>query len=242
MNSVVCEGVHFYYGDNHAVRDLNLAIPKGSIFALIGPNGSGKSTTLNMITTLLEPQSGVVRVNDLDTVEQADQVRANLGLAPEEPAVFSGLTAFEFVNLSAVLHGISEADAEEKSRELLTRFELIDKADHQLGSFSKGMKRKALIASALVHDPELLILDEPLDGLDIFAQKLLREYLKERSERGLTLIYSTHILETVEGFCSHVGLLENGKLLDHGPIGEVKARLKIQNLGDAFSAANRKVT
>jgi len=241
MNSVVCTDVNFSYGSNHAVRNLNLTIPKGAIFALIGPNGSGKSTTLNMITTLLKPQSGTLHVHDLNVVTEADEVRRRLGLAPEEPALFSGLTAAEFVHLSAVLHGMPEKDAHTQTRELLTHFELIDKADHQLGSYSKGMKRKALIASALVHDPDLLILDEPLDGLDIFAQKLLRNLLRQRAERGKTLIYSTHILETVESFCTHVGLLENGNMLDHGPIKEVMTRLNITNLGDAFSAANRKV-
>lgn len=237
MAAVEAQGLNLYYGSNHAVQDMNMTIPKGAIFGLIGPNGSGKSTTMNMITTLLAPSSGSLKVMGHDVNEAGDAVRRNIGLAPEEPALFSGLSAREFVRLSAVMHELPDDEAEKRIQHLLETFELRDKADDQLGSFSKGMKRKAMICAALVHDPALLVMDEALDGLDVFAQKILKEELRRRAANGTTIIYSTHILETIDGFCSHVGLLEKGKVLDFGGIDEVRKRLGITHLGDAFKRA-----
>lgn len=234
MVAVEAKGLNLYYGNNHAVQNMDMTIPKGSIFGLIGPNGSGKSTTMNMITTLLPPTSGSLKVMGHDVISAADSVRRSIGLAPEEPALFSGLSAREFIRLSAIMHDMDSDTAEAGIQQLLDTFELSTKADHQLGSFSKGMKRKAMICAALIHDPDLLVMDEALDGLDIFAQKILKEELRRRANAGKTVIYSTHILETIEGFCSHIGLLELGKVLDHGPIDVVRERLGISSLGDAF--------
>jgi len=194
---------------------------------------------MNMITTLLQPHSGSLKVLGLDVVAEADAVRQRIGLAPEEPALFSGLSAAEFVKLSASLHGMDDRHASRATAQWLEIFELENKSNEMLGSFSKGMKRKTLIAACLVHDPDLMVLDEPLDGLDIFAQKILKDMLLAAAARGKTVIYSTHILETVEGFCSHVGLLQEGKVLAHGPVADVMAQLEIKTLGAAFSRRGR---
>lgn len=239
MHAVEASSLNLFYGSNHAVKNMEMVIPKGSIFGLIGPNGSGKSTTMNMITTLLAPSSGCLRVLGFDVSEAADEVRRHIGLAPEEPALFSGLSAREFVMLSANLHGMDDQAAKVRCEQLLERFELSDRADDMLGSYSKGMKRKAIICACLIHDPDLMVLDEPLDGLDIFAQKTLKACLKEASESGKTVIYSTHILETVQGFCTHVGLLQQGEVLAHGPLDEVLQQLGVTELGDAFARVDR---
>jgi ABC-2 type transport system ATP-binding protein len=237
MDAVRFEHVSRRYGNRLALDGVELVVPAGSLFGLIGPNGAGKSTCISLIATLLPPSSGRVHVFAADVSERADEARRRIGYAPEEPLVYGGLTPREFVELSATLHGLDAAAGRRAAAELLTALGLGDRADDAIAGFSKGMRRKALLAAALAHDPDLLVLDEPLEGLDVFAQQALKALLRARVARGKTVLYSTHILEVVDGLCSHVALLARGKLVADGTLDGVKARLGVANLVDAFTPA-----
>ena len=232
--AIVFERVSFAYGDKPVLRDVGLRVPRGVLCALIGPNGAGKSTSLNLITTLLRPQQGCVRVCGHDVAAAPDAVRSALGYAPEESLLFSGLTAREFVELAGALHGLGPADAARATNELLDQFGLAARADDMLASFSKGMRRKTVLAAALVHDPELLVLDEPMEGLDVVAQQTLKELLRRRVTRGRSVLYSTHMIEVVESLCTHVALLRQGQLLAQGAIAAVCAELGVASLEALF--------
>jgi ABC-2 type transport system ATP-binding protein len=234
-DAVVFDRVTFSYGGVGAALDgVDLRVPRGVLFALIGPNGAGKSTALNLITTLLEPGQGHVRVCGHDSVQQPDAVRRVLGYAPEESLLFSGLTAREFVALSATLHGLDVRTAADATAQLLGDFGLGERADDMLASFSKGMRRKTVLAAALVHDPELLVLDEPMEGLDVIAQQTLKELLRRRVARGRSVLYSTHIIEIIEALCSHVAVLRQGRVLAQGAIADARAALGVARLEDVF--------
>jgi len=228
------DGVTHYYKDLCALEDVSFRVPNGAIFGLIGPNGSGKSTTLNLMTTLLTPRSGSIRVVGFDLAEDAAAAKAKIGYAPEEANVYQGLSPREFGILSGALHGLTEAESADAVDQLLETFKLTDRKNDQLGGFSKGMKRKSLLISALVHEPDLLILDEPLDGLDVVAQQILKDIIRGHIARGGTVIYSTHILEIVDGLCTHVLLLKKGKVVALGTLEEVRDQLGFDDLARAF--------
>lgn len=234
MSTVVFEQVSLSYGSIRAVQDATFAIPRGTLFGLLGPNGAGKSTCLKMITTLLVPTAGRVSVNGFDTTDEPMAVRRSIGYAPEEPLIYAGLTAREFVELSAELHGLDPKSARAATVEVLAHMELSERADDTVATFSKGMRRKVLIAAALAHDPAVLVMDEPLDGLDVIAQARLKDLLRERVARGKTVVYSTHIIEVVESLCTHVALLEQGRLVASDDIAAVKRSLGVDTLIDAF--------
>jgi ABC-2 type transport system ATP-binding protein len=228
------DSITHYYGGLCALEDVSFRVPSRSIFGLIGPNGSGKSTALNLMTTLLTPKSGSIRVCGLDVAENPSAAKARIGYAPEEVNVYQGLSPREFGILSGALHGLSEAESAKAVDRLLETFQLDDRRDDLVGGLSKGMKRKSLLISALVHDPELLILDEPLDGLDVVAQQILKDIIVGHAADGGTVIYSTHILEIVDGLCTHVLLLKKGKVIAVGTLDEVREHLGFDDLARAF--------
>jgi ABC-2 type transport system ATP-binding protein len=219
------------YGGATGIDGLDLVVPDGALFGLVGPNGAGKSTCLGVVTTLLPPTSGTALVCGFDVAREPMEVKRRVGYAPEEPLLYGGLTARELVQLSATLHGVPEADGSE----LLAAFDLTSRADDLIASYSKGMKRKALLAAAMVHDPPLLVLDEPLEGLDVIAQARLKDLLRARVARGRTVLYSSHIVEVVEQLCSHVALLDKGRLLAAGALAEVRTQLGGKTLLQAFT-------
>jgi len=233
-HAITFENVTHRYGSETALRDVSFSVPKGAVFGLIGPNGSGKSTTLNILTTLLAASEGTVRVMGHDVAREPMAVKAALGYAPEEVALYNGLSARELVTLSATLHHLEPDEAARRAEALLTFFGLEERLDDQLGTFSKGMRRKSLIASALVHQPDILVLDEPMEGLDVVAQKMLKDRIRDHAAAGGTVVYSTHILEILEGFATHVLLLRSGEVLGFGSVEAVRAQLGIASLAEAF--------
>jgi len=200
------------YGDFEAVRGLTLSIPSGEVFGLLGPNGAGKSTTLKMLATLLKPTGGRGSVAGFDLASQANDVRRNLGYVPEGADLYDVLSGAEFLELVAGLHGLAASDAARLRESLAERLELAPELERPIGEYSKGMKQKLLLIAALQHDPSVLLLDEPLDGLDVAAQEELKAMLRERAAAGGAVIYSSHILEVVEKVCDRVGILHRGDL------------------------------
>jgi ABC-2 type transport system ATP-binding protein len=198
------------YGDRPAVRGVSLSIAGGEIFGLLGPNGAGKSTTLKMLATLLLPSAGRGRVAGYDLVSEADSVRRHIGYVPEGAELYDVLTGEEFLDLVRDLHGLPEAVARDRRAPLLGAFDLGADLGRYIGEYSKGMKQKLLLIAALQHDPEVLLLDEPLDGLDVNAQEALKQILRERAAAGGAVVYSSHILEVVEKVCTRVAILVQG--------------------------------
>lgn len=219
-----------------AVDALDLTIPSGAITALLGPNGAGKTTTLNMLTTLLPPTSGTAEVAGCDIVENPAGVRRAIGYVPEHGAVYEGLTADEFLELAGRVRGLESAEIHRRATRLLEYFEVADARDRRLGAHSKGMRRKVLVTAALLHDPEVIFFDEPMDGLDVKSQKRLGELLRDLAAEGKTVVYSSHVLQQVEELCEHLVLIHEGRLLREGPLADLRNEHGGAGLRDVFLA------
>src|SRR6266850_6030103 len=219
------------YGTFEAVRGLNLTIQGGEIFGLLGPNGAGKSTTLKILATLLKPTAGVVRIQNLDVVSQANDVRRIIGYVPEGAELYDALTGEEFLNMLADLHRLDPRQVRARRDPLAQAFDLTAELNRPIGGYSKGMKQKVLLIAALQHQPEVLLLDEPLDGLDVAAQEHLKKILRDHAAAGKIVVYSSHILEVVERLCDRVGIIHQGRLAAEGS----PARLIEENGHGTFS-------
>ncbi|HEU4334575.1 MAG TPA: ABC transporter ATP-binding protein [Candidatus Eisenbacteria bacterium] len=222
------------YGDIEAVRDLSLDIPAGEVFGLLGPNGAGKSTTLKVLGTLLRPTSGSVRLAGYDVVAEPDEVRRRIGYVPEAAELYDALTGFEFLDLLADLHALDPSVAAARRTPLLESFGLLADAERPIGDYSKGMRQKLLLTAALQHDPEILLLDEPLDGLDVAAQERLKEILRAHVASGRAVVYSSHILEVVERLCDRVAIIHRGRLVALGAPAELLAAHPGRTLPQVF--------
>jgi len=211
------------YGAHEAVRGLTLSIAPGEVFGLLGPNGAGKSTTLKMLATLLKPTGGTARIGGFDLVSQSNDVRRIIGYVPEGAELYDVLTGAEFLDFVGDLHRLSGAEAAARRRVLAERLEIAPELDRRIGEYSKGMKQKLLLVAALQHDPAVLLLDEPLDGLDVAAQEVLKSILRERASQGGAVVYSSHILEVVERVCDRVAIVHRGQLAALGAPREIAA-------------------
>jgi ABC-2 type transport system ATP-binding protein len=212
------------YGGRPAVRGLSLAVPGGEVLGLLGPNGAGKSTTIKMLATLLRPSGGTARIAGHDLVAEPDEVRRIIGYVPEGADLYEVLSGREFLDLVRDLHRVPEGEAAERRDPLAAAFDLTGDLDRPIGEYSKGMKQKLLLIAALQHDPRVLLLDEPLDGLDVPAQERLKELIRERAARGDAIVYSSHILEVVERVCDRVAILHQGTLAALGSPRELMER------------------
>src|SRR5687768_9683328 len=213
------------YGDLFAVRDLNLDVPKGSVYGLIGPNGAGKSTTFLILAALLAPTAGVVQILGADPVTQPAEVRRNIGYMPDVMGVYDNLRVGEYLEFFASCYRIPRSEWSALVSGLLELVDLGVKRDAMVDSLSRGMKQRLSLARALVHDPELLILDEPASGLDPRARVELRRLLVDLRTMGKTIIISSHILAELEEMCSHIGVREAGRLVASGEPRTILANL-----------------
>ncbi len=213
---VVTHGVTKQYGSLFAVNNVNLAVPRNSIYALIGPNGAGKTTLMTMVASLLRPTQGTVLIDGIDPTVSSEQVRRKMGYMPDTLGVYKNQSANEYLTFFADAYRIPRKEQPALISTLLDLVELSVKEDAQVNSLSRGMKQRLSLARALIHDPELLILDEPASGLDPRARVELRELLLRLREMGKTIIVSSHILSELQEVCSHVGIVEAGQLLVQG--------------------------
>jgi ABC-2 type transport system ATP-binding protein len=207
------------YGDTLAVEDLSLEIEAGEIFALLGPNGAGKSSTVKVLTGLSRPTTGIVRIAGFDVVQEPIEVKKRVGYVPENAILYESLTADEYLDLAGTLRHIDRKKLAEQREELFSLFELT-KADRKklLSEFSKGMKQKVLLISALIHNPEVLILDEPLSGLDANAALIFKEVIRKfaHGASGKTIFFCSHVLDVVERLCDRIAIMNHGKLIAIG--------------------------
>ncbi|PRX39690.1 ABC-2 type transport system ATP-binding protein [Planifilum fimeticola] len=233
------------FGDVVAVKDLNLEVRKGTAYGFIGPNGAGKSTTMAMLATLLEPSEGRAWIGGWEVTEHPDEVRRLIGYMPDFFGVYDRLTAEEYLAFFAAGYGIDPSRREGIISRLLELVNLADKRDAYVDDLSRGMKQRLGLARCLVHDPELLILDEPASGLDPRARIELRSVLRELKSMGKTIFISSHILPELADFCDAIGVMERGKLVAAGDVREITGRIKggrtveIHLLEDAERAAKR---
>ncbi len=219
-----------FYGKQPAVRDLSLRIPRGEVFGFIGPNGAGKTSTIKVLATLVKPTSGTVLVHGFDVVREPYRVRQVVGYMPDSFGVYEDLTVTEYLHFFAAAYRIERAKRKAVVADVLTLTDLTEKADAPVDALSRGMKQRLGIARVLLHDPALLLLDEPASGLDPRARIELRELLKELKAMGKTILISSHILHELSQFCTRIGIIEAGQLVAEGDVKEIYRALGLQRL------------
>jgi ABC-2 type transport system ATP-binding protein len=210
--------------DRPAVDGLNLNVRIGEFYALLGPNGAGKTTTLRMIAGLLRPDAGSVRVCGIDALADPVAAKRLMAWLSDEPMIYDKLTPREYLEFVAGLWGLAPALAEPRARELLAWLELAPHAQERCEGFSKGMRQKVALAGALIHDPRLIILDEPLTGLDAGSARQVKSVLRERVRAGGTVIMTTHILEVAERMADRIGVIAHGRLIAEGTLEELRVQ------------------
>jgi ABC-2 type transport system ATP-binding protein len=211
------------YGEKAAVDGVSLEVHGGEIFGFLGPNGAGKTTTIKVIVGLLQPTSGTVRVGGHDVQKEPLQAKASSGYVPDEPHLYPKLTGRELLRFVGDLYGVTGEQVERRIDELLRLFDLTPAADDTLDSYSHGMRQKTALAAALVHDPKVLVLDEPTVGLDPKSARLIKDLLRQMAERGAAVFLSTHILEIAENMCDRIGIINQGRLIASGTMAELRS-------------------
>jgi ABC-2 type transport system ATP-binding protein len=211
--------------DRPVVKDLTLRIKAGEFYALLGPNGAGKTTILRMVAGLLQPEAGSICVLGIDTRKDPIAAKSIVAWVSDEPMVYDRLTPYEYLEFVAGLWGIDAARAQAHATELIDWLGLAPHAHQRCGGFSKGMLQKVALAGALVHDPRLIILDEPLTGLDAGSARQVKQVLLDKVRQGVTVIMTTHILEVAERMAERIGVINHGRLVAEGTLAELRARV-----------------
>jgi len=216
------------YGQKTAVDDLSLAIPRGELFALLGPNGAGKTTTIKMLVGLLRPSQGDVRVCGHDLVSDPRGAHLHLGYVPDEPCLYDKLTAREFLGFIAAMYGIPRHLAGKRIAREIECFELQEFADDLAEDYSLGMKQRLVFAAAFIHDPDVIVLDEPMVGLDPRSVRIVKDLLKARTAEGMTVFMSTHTLAMAEEMADRMGIMVRGQLRFLGTVAELRDQMAIE--------------
>ena len=210
------------YGSFTAVDAIDLEVPSGELFGFLGPNGAGKTTTLRMIAGILRPTAGRITIGGIDLLTRPNEARARLGFIPDRPFIYEKLTGMEFLRFVAGLYGQEGSQVEHRGRELLALFDLEDWRDEMVESYSHGMRQKLIISSALVHRPDVIVVDEPMVGLDPKAARTLKELFREYVRRGHTIMMSTHTLEVAQGMCDRIGIIQRGQIRACGTMDDLR--------------------
>jgi ABC-2 type transport system ATP-binding protein len=210
------------YGKFTAVEGISLEVPRGELFGLLGPNGAGKTTTMRMIAGILQPTSGSIQVAGVDMLSRPLEAKSRLGFIPDRPFVYDKLTGGEFLRFAAALYGQDGAAVERRIEELLEVFDLAAWKDELTESYSHGMRQKLIICGALVHRPELIIVDEPMVGLDPKSARLLKDLFRQFVGRGGTVLMSTHTLEVAEVMCDRIAIVYRGRIAAQGTMAELR--------------------
>jgi len=226
-------GLHKSYG-RPAVENLDLEVRRGELYALLGPNGAGKTTTLRMVTGLVAPDAGRIEVFGIDLAQAPLEAKRKLAYLPDDPMLYGKLKPTEYLEFVAGLWGVGAQEAEARARSLLDWLDLSRHAHELTEGFSRGMKQKLALAGALIHEPELLILDEPLTGLDAAAARQVKDLLLSHVAKGGTVILTTHILEVAERLAQRIGIIRSGRLIAEGTLDELRAHTGGASLEDVF--------
>ncbi len=216
------------FGNIVAVNRLNLSVSKGEIFGFIGPNGAGKTTTLRMMGGVLAPTEGSVMIEGINLKEEPEKAKKKIGFIPDRPFLYEKLTGMEFLRFTADLFGIEEGLFYEKSEKILKQFSLYDWANELIESYSHGMKQRLIISAAILHDPQVIIVDEPMVGLDPAGIRMVKGLLRDLAKKGTTIFMSTHTLAFAEDVCDRIGIIHKGLLIATGTIEELRLRAQVQ--------------
>jgi ABC-2 type transport system ATP-binding protein len=217
------------YGDYTAVDDLNLLVEKGEIFGFIGPNGAGKTTTIKMIGGILAPSSGSVKVAGIDIQKEPEKAKGKIGFIPDRPYLYEKLTGMEFLKFTADLYGVPEDIFNQKALQNLEMFSLADWSNELIESYSHGMKQRLIMSAALLHDPEVIIVDEPMVGLDPVAIMMVKDLFKRLAQTGVTVFMSTHTLTVAEDICERIGVITKGHLIASGTTAELRRQANVSD-------------
>jgi ABC-2 type transport system ATP-binding protein len=223
------------FGDFTAVDGIDLRVERGRFFGFLGPNGAGKSTTIKMLTGLLAPTSGSIRVLGFDVADQALEVKRRIGVVPEDLNLFDRLTGAEMLTFTARMYGLSRTEIAERTRELLELMELDTEPRKLIVEYSHGMRKKLSLACALIHSPEVLFLDEPFEGVDALASRTLKDLLLRLTSRGITVFLTSHVLEIVERLCTDIAIISGGRLVASGPLDELRKGISLDTASETLS-------
>lgn len=223
-DSIVALGLTKKFGEKVAVDGINLRVGQGEFFGFLGPNGAGKSTTIKMLCGLLRPNAGNIRVAGYDIAQNPLDVKRNIGVLPEETNLYERLTAEEFLLFAGRMYGLPLDEARRRTADLLELMELTESKDKLIVDYSMGMKKKTALASALIHSPKVMFLDEPFNGIDPISVRAIRNVMRHLVERGTTIFISSHVMEVVERLCTRVAIINRGKIVGEGTIPELRAK------------------
>ena len=221
--TISTEGLSRRFGELVAVDGIDLRVAPGQFFGFLGPNGAGKSTTIKMLTGLLAPTAGSIEILGLDLRKNSVEVKRQIGVVPEGMALFGRLTGSEFLNFAGRMYGLDRETAAQRSVELLDFMQLADQPKKLVTDYSHGMQKKLALAAAVIHGPKVLFLDEPFEGVDAIAAGTLKAMLQGMIARGATIFLTSHVLEIVERLCSHVAIIQRGRLVAQGSLEELRA-------------------
>jgi sodium transport system ATP-binding protein len=224
-------------GEIRAAENVSFRVAPGQIYGLLGANGAGKTTTLRLLATLLQPTSGGATVAGFDVVRQPEKVRASVGFLAASIALYGRLTAREIIAYFGRLNGLEDAAIRERTQRIAEELDMHEFLDRRCDTFSTGMKQKTSIARTLIHDPPVMVFDEPTLGLDIMAARTIVKFVRECRGRGKTVIYSTHIMSEVEKLCDVIGIIHNGRLLAEGTLAELRTRYQEEDMEEIFVKA-----
>jgi ABC-2 type transport system ATP-binding protein len=216
------------FGNIVAVNQLNLSVSKGEIFGFIGPNGAGKTTTLKIMSGILAPTEGSVMIDGINMARQPEKAKQRMGYIPDRPFLYEKLTGMEFLRFTADLFGVEDGLFKGKSESLLNKFSIYDWRDELIESYSHGMKQRLIISAALLHEPKVLIIDEPMVGLDPAGIRMMKKLFRDLAEKGTTLFMSTHTLSVAEDVCDRIGVIHKGKLIAIGTVEDLKDSARVE--------------
>lgn len=216
MAEIFVEGLSKSYGDVVALDDVSLRCETGEVFGLLGPNGAGKSTLLKIVVGLLKPTSGIVRLGEHDIAQSPEAAKQIVGYLPENPSLYTGLTVQEFLQFVGKIRGVDDSSLANKVDESLRTFSLVEKTDSLIGSLSKGMKQKVALIASTIHDPSVLVLDEPLTALDPRTQRLVKDWIGSQAGKGVTILLSTHLMEIAQSYCTRLAIIDKGRIVASG--------------------------
>jgi ABC-2 type transport system ATP-binding protein len=222
---IAVEALHKRYGDHVALDEVDFSVPRGEIFGFVGPNGAGKTTTIRILATLASADAGMATIGGVPVGDDPHGVRELIGYMPDFFGVYDHLTAEEYLEFYAACHGVPRRRRRAVAHELLELVDLTDRAGDQVDTLSRGMKQRLCLARALVHDPQVLLLDEPASGLDPRARVEMRELIRELRRMGKTILVSSHILPELEELCTWVGFIDGGRMVAAGPLADVRNRV-----------------
>ncbi|MEZ0537704.1 ABC transporter ATP-binding protein [Caldicellulosiruptoraceae bacterium PP1] len=223
------------FGQIKAVSNLSFKVNKGEIFGLLGENGAGKTTTLRMLSTMIKPTSGTAVINGIDLIKEPEKIRKSIGiLFGSESGLYNRLTARENIKYFAQLHDMKKSEIDDRIKELAEKFDMVDFLDKPAGKLSKGMKQKVCIVRSIIHNPQIMLFDEPTNSLDVTSAREVHDFIRFCKQEGKTIIFSSHTMSEVEKLCDRIAVIHKGELVEIGTVDQLKDKFNNKNLEEVF--------